>query len=294
MLKNLVLIIKANQCFIRSNNEKNIEKNKAELNQFFESISDLYIPLLNIFERLTSQNINCKMGLVLPPVLCSMLDDKKNQDLYIDFLDKRIELGKNELIRCKNKEKEIAIINKTIAENESLKKDFVEKYECNIVKQFAEYQKKGIVEILATCATDIYLPHYADLPEVISAQIEIGLQAYKKSFGDVPEGFFLPDFGYFPGVEKIIRAYGYSYTILHGRSVLLSDTLPENGIFYPVRTNNSLVLFASDFKTQSELFGEEGIVTSAFYRNENKGRLCRRNKALRRQQRIFHGDIQLQ
>jgi 1,4-alpha-glucan branching enzyme len=77
--------------------------------------------------------------------------------------------------------------------NRDLLFDFQEKYECNLIKKFSEYQQKGFIEILATCGTDVYLPHYMDMKEIVSAQIETGLQAYRRYFGAVPEGFWIPE-----------------------------------------------------------------------------------------------------
>ena len=270
MTKNLVFIIKTYQDYIRTNDGEICPQDRSKLNSLFEAVSDSYIPLLNMFARLENDGVDFKLGLVLPPVLCIMLENPDVQRLYKDFLDKRIALGKKELNRCKDNPKALEIITRTIEKNKALKKDFTDKYSSNIIKAFAEYQKKGVIELLATCATDIFMPHYADLPEAISAQIEIGLQAYKRSFGEIPEGFFIPEFGYTPGVEKIIRSYGYSYTILHARSVLLTDNLPSNGIFYPVRTDNSLVVFTADPFIKEEICGEEGYCTSSVYRNENR------------------------
>ena len=270
MTKNLVFIIKTYQDYIRTNDGEICPQDRSKLNSLFEAVSDSYIPLLNMFARLENDGVDFKLGLVLPPVLCIMLENPDVQRLYKDFLDKRIALGKKELNRCKDNPKALEIITRTIEKNKALKKDFTDKYSSNIIKAFAEYQKKGVIELLATCATDIFMPHYADLPEAISAQIEIGLQAYKRSFGEIPEGFFIPEFGYTPGVEKIIRSYGYSYTILHARSVLLTDNLPSNGIFYPVRTDNSLVVFTADPQIKERLYGEEGYACASVYRNENR------------------------
>ena len=270
MTKNLVFIIKTYQDFVRTGEGEFSSLDRSRLNSLFEALSDSYIPLLNMFERLENDGVDFKIGLVLPPVLCSMLENPNVQELYKSFLDKRIALGKKELNRCKEEPKALEIITATIEKYKGLKKDFTDKYSSNLIKKFAEYQKKGLLELLATCATDIFMPHYADLPEALSAQIEIGLQAYKRSFGEVPEGFFLPEFGYTPGVEKIIRSYGYSYTILHARSVLLTDSLPSNGIFYPVRTDNSLVIFTADPQLNDQLYGEEGYASNSLYRNENR------------------------
>ena len=270
MLKNLAFIIKVYQDFIRTNDETSPMCDSLKLNSFFETISDSLIPLLEMFERLSADEVSFKIGLVLPPVLCSMLEDEKIKSLYVEFLDKRIALGKKELNRYKENEKALNLIRRTVERNKELKKKFTENYESNLIKQFAEWQKKGNVEILGTCATDIFMPHYVDLPEALSAQVEMGLQSYKKCFGELPDGFFLPEFGYTPGIEKIIRSYGYIYTILNSRSILFAENPPKNGIFYPVRTENSLGVFAADPLTEELIYNEDGYCSNSSYRNENR------------------------
>ena len=270
MLKKLAFIIKTSQDFIRVNEDNQPECDKLKLNSFFEAVSDSYIPLLWMLERLQNEEISFKIGLVLPPVLCSMLEDEKIQALYVEFLDKRIALGKKEASRCKDNPKALEIISSTTENNKALKKAFTDTYGKNLITQFARLQKQGIIEILGTCATDIFMPYYADLPEALSAQIEMGLQSYKKCFGELPEGFYMPELGYTPGIEKIIRSYGYSYTILHSRSVLLTDTPPVNGIFYPVRADNSLVAYTADSYIDEQIYSENGWSTNSVYRNENR------------------------
>ena len=267
MHKDLVFIINTNQNFIRTAG-KDSESFLPVLNDFFESVSDVYIPLLNMLERLEEENIRCRFGLVLAPVLCSLLEKEDIQQMYVEWLGKRIALGQKQLSSA---DKSVTnIIEKTIERNKKLLADFEKKYECNLLKKFSEYHQKGFVELLATCGTDIFIPHYADLPEVISAQIETGLQSYRNSFGGFPDGFWLPELGYMPGIEKIIRAYGYSYTVLDARSMLLCENLPSKGIFYPARTENSLALFANSPDVEEELLGEEGFASNEVYRNTKR------------------------
>ncbi len=270
MVKKIAFIIKTYQDFIRTADETSVLHNQERLNYLFEALSDSYIPLLNMCSNLEMQKVDFKLGLVLPPVLCSMLENPKIQELYLDFLEKHIALGKKEQNRNKTDEEALSIVKSVSEKYIRLKNDFTSKYKCNLVKAFAEFQEKGFLEILGTCATELFVPHYADLEEAVSAQIEMGLQAYKRAFGDIPEGFFLPEFGYTPGVEKIIRSYGYSYTILHARSMLLTDTLPSNGIFYPVRIENSLIAFTADPKLMDQMIGEKGYGQNPSYRNENR------------------------
>ena len=269
MLKNLVLVINATQDFVRYTGDCK-KKYAPELNALFESISETYIPLLNMFESLEKDNISCKIGLVLPPILCTMLENPEIQDMYVEYLDRQHALGIKELERCADNKEISEIISKKIEKINSLKNDFIDKYKKDLIKEFANCMHKGFVELLATCGTDIFMPHFADMKEVISAQVETGLHAYKQSFGEIPDGFWLPELGYRQGLEKIIRAYGFTYTILDSRSVLLADTIPENGIFYPSRTDNSLVVFANDFGLENEIYGEDGYINSINYRNENR------------------------
>ena len=65
------------------------------------------------------------------------------------------------------------------------------------------------------------LPHYADIPESVNAQIEAGLLSAKYFFGEIGGGFYLPYLGWASGFDKILRPYGINYTILDARALLL-------------------------------------------------------------------------
>lgn len=268
MNKNLIFVLKTNQEYIRHNGQDAVV-NEALLSHLFDDISDIYIPLLNMFNGLDKEGIKAKLGIVLSPVLCTMLEDPEIQNLYVTWLEKHIQLGDAEIERnaSENEVKEIAssLKEKYIL----LKDDFEVKYNKLLIPAFAELKQKGYLEILATTGTDIFVPHFYDLPEVVSAQIEIGLQAFRHSFGEIPEGFWLPEKGYAPGIEKLIRGYGFSYTIVDARSILLSENVPSKGIFHPYRFENALGVFASDPFFDDEVFGEDGFSSNSVYRNEN-------------------------
>ena len=116
MQKILSLVIKASQDFIR-HSEEDIKENAPVLNSFYEAISNVYIPLLEMIEKLEADNVKYRFALVLPPVLCNMLSDTVLQDEYLKWLDKRNDLGKAELRRNKENAEICAIINKTIETN---------------------------------------------------------------------------------------------------------------------------------------------------------------------------------
>ncbi len=267
MEKKLSLIIKASQEYFR-HSEEEIKLNAPIINNFFESISNIYIPLLNMLEKFEAENNFFCFGLVLPPVLCSLLANEKMQDNYLAWLDNKNQLGLKEIKRNNDNEQIVKIINAEIDRNRQLKIQFAEKYQKKLIHVFKYFMQKGMIELLGTCGTEIFLPHYIDMPEIISAQIETGLYSYKKYFGTVPEGFWLPDLGYVSGIEQLIKAYGYSYTIVDSRSFLLSENIPQGGTFEPCR-NGNFVIFADDYYVDKEFFGENGYALNKVYRNQN-------------------------
>ncbi|MCQ2596739.1 MAG: DUF1957 domain-containing protein [Treponema sp.] len=269
--KKLVLLLNTSQEYIRHLQEEDVKKYAPEINRLFEAITDTYIPLLWMFERLDEDGVPYKLQMVLPPVLCTLLEDTVVQAQYVDWLTRLEQFCAKEVKRSsKNKEVQV-LANVRLETVKKCRADFTSRYGMRLVPQFAALQKSGKLEIMATTGTDLFMPFYKDMKEILSAQIETGLNAYKNFFGDVPDGFWLPDLGYAEGVESLIRAYGFNYTVLDPRSTLLAKELPEDGIFYPCRFYNSLAAFTAKKIGTKVLFDEdEGYAFNPVYRNENR------------------------
>ena len=153
-----------------------------------------------MFADLEAEGIPFKINMSISPTLCEMLADPVLQQQYIEWLDKLISLGNDEVAKYSNDTPKrllaVECLNKTVQN----KRDFQEVLNQDILSKFAYYARKGNLEFLATTATSVFLPHYSDMEEVVSAQIETGLQIHKKYFGIAPEGFYLPHLAYYPGL----------------------------------------------------------------------------------------------
>lgn len=268
-VKNLSIVVVAHQPFIRHVTKED-EFPGVENDLLFTAISQTYLPLLNLLEKLESENIESKFSLVLTPVLCSMLDDKVLQNQYVEWLDRCIELGNREVERLSNDELLLRNAKIQLEKAEKNKKDFTEKYNCNLLKQFSAFARKGKIELLASAGTYAFLPHYADMSEVLNAQIETGIFSHKHYFGTMPDGFWLPYMGFTNGLERTLRSYGLNYTILDSHGILFSENTPETGIFVPLRCWNSLVLFGNDSQASEKINGKDGYRSARVYRNQNK------------------------
>lgn len=269
--KNLVLLVVGHQGYIRHIND---EKDYGLENDIlFSSISQTYLPLVNMLHKLEQDGVNFKISLVLSPTLCELLADPVIQQQYIEWLGRRIELGEKELVRCKNDADILRNVKECLEQAKENLNDFTEKYSQNLIGEFSEFAKKGFVELVATCGTYAFLPHYGDIPEVLNAQIETGLYSHRHFFGNLPEGFWLPYMGYTSGIEKILHAYGVNYTFIDIHGFFFGKTLPKKGIFSPVRCAeqaNSLVYFTQDPDSPEDIGGENGFAANGIYRDQTK------------------------
>lgn len=265
--KSLVIAISAHQPYIWHKEDSFLPQNEI----LYSAISETYLPLLNMFSNLEADGIPFKLMMCFSPSLCALLSDPVVQSCYIDWLDKVIALGEAEVNRYDSSDPRKALAEEQLRQAKQNKHDFSETYQQDLLSKFSYYAKKGNIELMATAATNCYLPMYVDLPQAVQAQIEVGLMSHRRYFDTAPEGFWLPYMGYTPGLESIIRSYGFFYTILDAHGLLFGSPVPMKGIFSPARCFNSLSVFARDnaaasgFEDNPELYALKGE-----YRNQNR------------------------
>ncbi|NLM01679.1 MAG: DUF1957 domain-containing protein [Treponema sp.] len=257
--KNLVLHINSHQDYLANSENHDSEK----FNILFSSITQTFLPLLNMFANLEADGIFFKVSMVFTPSLCAMLADPVIQQAYIEWLDKLISFGETQISKNPNAEKYLKQLRYA-------KRDFTETLNQDILSKIDYYARRGNIELLATAATNCFLPHYIDLPEAINAQIETGLLSHRNFFSTSPEGFYLPFMGYTQGIERFIKSYGLRYTVLDSHGLLFADPVPQAGIFSPARCYNSLMIFPKDNETDELLFGENGYINNEIYLDTNR------------------------
>ncbi len=242
--RNLIFVLNLHCPYIKVG-QNDASAYEAESVLVFQQISRVYLPVLNFLSCVKEKKLSAKIGLVFSASVCELLSDSDLKKKYNKWLDNLIEFAKKEVERTKRN----SAASKTAAANlekalES-KRQFNDLWKGELLKAFASFAEEGYAEILATCGTYLFMPHFADMTEILNAQVESGLVAVKQHFGQASDGFFLPEMGYAPGVENVIKSYGFSYAILPSQSFLFSVNQPSNGIFMPARCQNGLSIFAA-------------------------------------------------
>ncbi len=201
----------------------------------YEAITEVYLPLIFIFQSLHEQGIKPRLAMNVSPPLCEMLADPLLQQRYTRHIENLLELAKKELHRTQHEAAEFYDAAKMYVDNLSASLDLWNKrYRRNLINAFRELQDEGVIEIITCCATHGFMP-LISTEEARRAQVEIAVCNYKKHFGRQPRGIWLAECAYEPGVEDLLKDNGIEYFIADTHAILYGDPRPRYGVHAPIR-----------------------------------------------------------
>ncbi len=235
---------------------------------FFEAVSETYLPLLRMMKRLEVDGIPFRLSMSFSPTLAFMLQDPFLISRYRSHLDRSIELAEKELERTFGD-----AVYHPLAEMYSVllmedRRDIDDVLAGNILRGFDYFAKKGFVEMVATAATHAFLPNYRNYPEIIRAQVGLGVEQFQQLFGVPPHGFWLPECGYYEGLEDILAKFGIKYFVGAAHGVLLGSELPKNGVYTPIKTAAGVAVFPRDANTARWVWSaDHGYPADPLYRD---------------------------
>ncbi len=263
----LCLVLHAHLPFVRHPEEQYF----LEENWLYEAITETYIPLIKVFEGLIADGVDFRLTMSVTPTLASMLSDELLQDRYIRHLDKLIELSEKEIERTGYQPHFHGLALMYHNRLTEAKEIFVKKYNRNIVNAFKSFQDQGYLEIIGCGATHGFLPLLNINPSDVKAQIHIGVDHYTKTFGRPPRGIWLPECGYYPGVDNILKEAGVKYFFVDSHAILHSDPVPRYSIYAPLYCPSGVAAFGRDWESSKQVWSsKEGYPGDPDYREYYK------------------------
>ncbi len=234
----------------------------------YEAMNESYIPMLRMMFRLRADGVPFKITVSLSPTLCSMLSDELLNERFVAYIDEHIELGDKEVERLKNDPEMRALACHFRDELVANKTFYLDQCQGMILNAFNDLSNAGCLELVTTAATHAYLPVYKDYPIAVNAQIETGVLEHNRFFDRMSEGFWLPECGYYPGLEDLLKRHNISWVSLSAQALALSQDKPERGSYSPVRCPNGLYCFVRDENLSSLVWSStEGYPTEPHYRD---------------------------
>ncbi len=233
----------------------------------YEAITEVYLPLVFIFQNLHEAGENPRLAMNVSPSLCEMLADKLLEERYTHHLENLFELAKKEQERVHQDALEFYDAAKMYVENLSAALDlWNNKYRRNLVNAFRELQEEGVLEIITCGATHGFLP-LISTHEARRAQIQVAVNNYRKHFGRNPRGIWLPECAYEYGIEHLLNDAGIEYFIGDSHALLYGEPRPRYGVHAPVMCPNGVAVFARDVETSQQVWSAEvGYPGNAVYR----------------------------
>ena len=262
----LALILHAHLPFVRHPEHEHF----LEEDWLFEAITETYIPLLQMMQRLVSDPglSGFKLTMSITPTLCSMLKDELLRERYRGHLERLIDLAGRERSRNRNQPKLRDLAGFYFELFSESRRFFVEERKCDLLSAFRELRQTGALEIIASAATHGLLPILQQqTPQAGRAQVLIGRDVYVDDFGAEPIGFWLPECAYAPGLESFLQETNIRWFILDAHGLMFGQPRPPRSIYAPCYTPAGPAVFARDSVSSRQVWSaEEGYPGDPIYR----------------------------
>jgi 1,4-alpha-glucan branching enzyme len=239
-----------------------------EENWFYEALTETYLPLLAHFTTLLDDRVPFRLTLSLSPTLCSMFSDVLLQERYLWHLGKLIRLAEKEIDRTARHPEFSKTAKMYYDRFSECRRLYEEVYARDLVTAFRGFQDRGVLEIITCSATHAFLPNMQSSERAVRAQISVSADAYRRFFGCDPKGFWLPECGYYPGLEMILDKEDFRYFFVDTHGLLFADPRPDYGVFAPVICKEAPVAaFGRDAESSRSVWSaDEGYAGHPSYR----------------------------
>jgi 1,4-alpha-glucan branching enzyme len=237
---------------------------------FYEAITETYIPLLEVFDSLERDGVDWRLTMSVTPTLAAMLNDPLLQYRYVRHLDNLITLAGKEIERTRWQPEFQHLALMYHARFSRAREMFVNQYGNNLLKGFRRFFEAGKLELITCGATHGFLPLMEPLNrQAARAQIEIGCREFERHFGRRPQGMWLPECGYIPGIDELLRDAGIRYFFVDTHAVMFAEPRPKFGVYAPILCPRSgVAALARDTESSKQVWSAiEGYPGDYNYRD---------------------------
>jgi 1,4-alpha-glucan branching enzyme len=250
----LCLVLHAHLPFVRHPEHPEF----LEEDWLFEAITETYIPLLRMMERLQAEGTEFRLTMTMSPPLCEMLVDpllRGRYERHVERLLQTLAAGRGRIEGRFGRA--LDLYDRLLGESLDYSR------RGDLVSSFRRLQESGALEIITCGATHGFLPFVRN-PR---PQLRAAVDNYRKHFGRAPRGIWLPECAYAPGVAEAVRESGLRFFFLDGHGVLNGSRVAKHGIYAPIRTPAGPCVFARDFETSKQVWSaKEGYPGDGVYR----------------------------
>jgi 1,4-alpha-glucan branching enzyme len=223
----------------------------------YEAISETYLPLLKVFDQATDENIPFRISLTMSPPLVAMLRDELLMQRYARRLEKMCELCDKEVHRTRNDPTFHGLALHYQNEFRELQILFNDRYHRDLVAAFGRLEDAGRLELVTCGATHGFLPLMQMYPEAVRAQIAVAVAHHRRHFGRDPKGIWLPECGYYPGVDAFLAEQDIRFFFVDTHGITDATPRPRYGVYAPIYTPSGPAAFGRDPESSMQVWSAE-------------------------------------
>ncbi len=233
----------------------------------YEAITETYVPIINMFDGLVNDGIDFRITMSLTPTLIAMLTDPLLQQRYVRHINKLIDLAEKEIMRTEHQPEfnPLAHMYRDLFKNALYV--FEEKYGRHLVNAFRKFQDLGKAEIITCAATHAFLP-LVEKENAVRAQIMVAVEHHAKYLGRPPKGIWLPECGYYQGLDQILKEAGIRFFFTDWHGLFHASPRPKYGVFAPIYCPSGVAAFGRDIESSKQVWSSvEGYPGDFNYRD---------------------------
>ncbi len=208
MTGTLALVIVAHVPYVRS-----IGREPAGEDRLHRLLAGGLIPVLRFLADMRERGTPTPVTFAIAPILLEQLADPIIQKHIVYWLERQIDTHEAAARDPVNSDDQQSYVREFAIEwTRGLLETFDRRFSRNLVAVIRDLCRYNGASALASAATHAYLPLAASATTV-RAQIEIGTLATTRQLDLHPQGFWLPEMGYTPAIERALQLAGLRYTI---------------------------------------------------------------------------------
>lgn len=238
-----------------------------EENWLYEAITESYAPLIGTFLRLAEDGVPFRATMSVTPPLLSMLTDPLLRSRYRERLLSLVDLAEKEVTRTRPWPDQNRVAH---LYNDHFRRVLAlwDRYGGDLAVPLAELDRAGRLELITSAATHGFLPLMDVVPEAVRAQVQVGVNTFRRIIGKGPAGFWLPECAYHPGHERFLAEAGIKFFITDAHGILHAAPRPKYANFAPVFTRAGVAAFGRDLESSKQVWSaSEGYPGDYWYRD---------------------------
>lgn len=219
--RHLALVLHAHLPYARS-----LDPDVSDEERWFqEALFEVYLPLWSLFETWADRHAHARLSLSVSPTLWAMLDDEY-------MLHRAKAFGEACLRRWESAEHVETSARKT--ETQALRDGLDALSGPSFATRARALAQSGVVEFLTSTMSHGFLPNLTAVPQAAWAQVRLPVDDQRLRLGQIPQGLWLAECGYAPGVDALLSRAGLSYCVIDSTAAQLA-TPPPAQAGWPLR-----------------------------------------------------------